>query len=68
MTTKTISMSCLENSSSVHMSVTYDEGTPWHAIAYQFYSFLLAQGYSLPQEAVSADCEAYARNTDQLED
>lgn len=38
----------------IHIRQEYEDGTTWVRIAYQFYCFLVAQGYVLEKEDVGA--------------
>lgn len=64
MSTKTIEMTVRQGHSVVNFRETVNDDCNWTALAYIFHRFLLAQGYNLDDEAVSADVESYVRATD----
>lgn len=68
MAKKTITMFATEGSSRVEIRETFDGATGWQAIAYQFYKFLVAQGYVLEHEDVGADVESYVGSVDESEE
>ena len=59
MANKTITMIVSQGNSRITVTDTISEGSTWMAQSYLFHKFLLAQGYVLEDEAVSADVEDY---------
>jgi hypothetical protein len=57
-------MSCRDSTGgTVNITQTYDDGCGWSAIAYQFYTFLAAQGFPLDHESVGADVSSFVATT-----
>jgi hypothetical protein len=65
MANKTIKMIATEGSTSVTITETFSGETSWFAIAYQFYKFLVAQGFRLDHEDVGADVESYVMSVNE---
>lgn len=59
MANKTITMMVSQGNSRVSFTDTISDSSTWMAQSYLFHKFLLAQGYVLDAELVSADVEDY---------
>ena len=59
MANKTITMTVSQGNSRITFTDTLSDASTWMAQSYIFHKFLLAQGYVLEAEAVSADVEDY---------
>ena len=59
-------MICHDETAGGHISITqeFEDGSGWSAIAYQFYTFLAAQGYILDHESVGADLRSFVLATE----
>lgn len=68
MAKKTITLVATEGSSRVEIRETFDGATGWQAIAYQFYKFLVAQGYRLEHKDVGAEVSDYVDSIDESEE
>lgn len=68
MAKKTITLVATEGSTRVELRETFDGSLTWQAIAYQFYKFLVAQGYRLEHEDVGAEVSDYADSIDESEE
>lgn len=65
MTKKIISMVCHDSTGgTVNITQSFEDGCGWSAIAYQFYTFLAAQGYPLDHESVGADVGSFVLATE----
>lgn len=65
MSQKIISMVCHDSSGgTVNITQAFDGDCSWSAIAYQFYTFLAAQGYILDHESVGADLRSFVLATE----
>lgn len=59
MANKTITMMVSQGNSRITFTDTLSDGSTWMAQSYLFHKFLIAQGYIVEAEAVSADVEDY---------
>lgn len=59
MANKTITMMVSQGNSRITFTDTISDSSTWMAQSYLFHKFLLAQGYVLDAESVSADVDDY---------
>lgn len=56
---KNITFTVTDDRGTTEISERFDEDASWMAVAYLFYKFLAAMGYSLDVEDVGADVDDY---------
>lgn len=59
MANKRITLTVYQGNSQISITDTISDAATWHAQAYMFHKFLVAQGYYLDGEDVGADVGSY---------
>lgn len=65
---KTIEFTVRQGNSEIKFRDVLSDGSTWMAQAYLFHKFLIAQGFLVDAEQVSADVEDYIAATEVLEE
>lgn len=65
---KTIEFTVRQGNSEIKFRDVFSDVSTWMAQAYLFHKFLIAQGFQVDSEQVSADVEAYVSATEVLEE